>query len=96
MWLIKNHSNICNQKPIKVNSVHSALSPSCLFVLQEYPGKVRGLWRSIFVVLAQIEHVLEREHELAYWHARDLLRLSERSIHSINALSTRYHYEVDR
>jgi len=29
------------------------------FSAQEYPGKVRSLWRSIFVVVAQIEHLLK-------------------------------------
>ena len=34
---------------------HPRLSPSCLFLLQEYPGNVSSLWRSIFVVDAQIQ-----------------------------------------
>jgi hypothetical protein len=38
----------------QVNSVHSTLCPSCLFLLQEYPGKVRRPWRSIFVAVAKI------------------------------------------
>ncbi len=37
---------------------HPRLSPACLFLLQEYPGKVRSLWGSIFVVDAQMEHLL--------------------------------------
>ena len=33
------------------------MSPSCLFIHQEYPDKVSSLWRCIVVVVAQIEHV---------------------------------------
>ncbi len=37
---------------------HPRLSPSCLFLLQEYPGKVRSLWGSIFVVDVKMKHLL--------------------------------------
>ena len=46
---------ICNKKPSKFRPLHPCLPP-VFFILQEYPGKVSSLWRSIFVVLAQIEH----------------------------------------
>jgi hypothetical protein len=40
----------------QVNSVHSTLVSLMPFLLQEYQGQVRSLWRSIFVIVAQIEH----------------------------------------
>jgi hypothetical protein len=48
---------------IQVNFVYSTLVSLMSFLLQEYPGTASSLWRSNFVVDAQIEHKREREVE---------------------------------